>query len=96
MVKSTISNWTVLFCFVISYTRVLLASIDGLLWFICLIYLFMYLFIYFSLGSTKLVRHLTMSAAREMPIVEIDLNIVLRDLQLSMDEFIDLCILCGW
>jgi flap endonuclease-1 len=48
-----------------------------------------------TFGSPRLVRHLTFSEARKMPIVEIDLAAVLHGLGLSMDEFIDLCILCG-
>lgn len=48
-----------------------------------------------TFGTTKLVRHMTFSEARKMPIQEIDLKILLEDLKLSMEEFIDLCILCG-
>jgi len=48
-----------------------------------------------TFGSKKLLRHLTFSAARKLPIVEVDVQIVLEDLGLTMDEFIDLCILCG-
>ena len=42
-----------------------------------------------------LLRHLTFSEARKMPIVEIHLDRILAELELSMDEFIDLCILLG-
>jgi flap endonuclease-1 len=48
-----------------------------------------------TFGSGKLVRHMTFSAARAMPIVEIDLQTVLKEMKLEMQEFIDLCILCG-
>lgn len=48
-----------------------------------------------TFGTPKMVRHMTVSAARKLPIVEIDLAKVLDGLELTMDEFIDLCILCG-
>lgn len=48
-----------------------------------------------TFGSSVLLRHLTFSEARKMPIKEINLNKVLSELNLSQDEFIDLCILLG-
>jgi flap endonuclease-1 len=48
-----------------------------------------------TFGSTVLLRHLTFSEARKMPIKEFYLDRVLRDLELSYDQFIDLCILLG-
>lgn len=42
-----------------------------------------------------LLRHLTFSEARKMPISEIFLDRVLEGLELTMDQFIDLCILLG-
>jgi len=42
-----------------------------------------------------LLRHLTFSEARKMPIKEIYLEKALEDLKLTMDQFIDLCILLG-
>jgi flap endonuclease-1 len=48
-----------------------------------------------TLGAPKLLRHLTYSEQRKMPIFEIDLDKVLQGLELSMDSFIDLCILLG-
>jgi flap endonuclease-1 len=48
-----------------------------------------------TFGSTRLLRHLTFSAARDLPIVEIELEKVLSGFQLNMNEFIELCILCG-
>lgn len=48
-----------------------------------------------TLGTPTLLRHLTFSEARKMPILEINLARALEGLQLNMDEFIDLCILCG-
>ena len=43
----------------------------------------------------KLVRHLTFSESRKVPIQEFDLDRLLKDSELNMDEFIDLCILLG-
>jgi len=48
-----------------------------------------------TFGSKRLLRHLTFSDQRKVKISEVDLAIALRDLQLTMTEFIDLCILCG-
>jgi flap endonuclease-1 len=46
-------------------------------------------------GTPTLVRHLTFSEARKLPIREINLAKVLEGMKLNMDQFIDLCILCG-
>ncbi|CAG8561821.1 5238_t:CDS:2 [Diversispora eburnea] len=48
-----------------------------------------------TFSSPVLLRHLTFSEARKMPIDEIHLSKVLEGLDISMDEFIDLCILLG-
>jgi len=48
-----------------------------------------------TLGTPVLLRHLTFSEARKMPIKEIHLNRVIEGLQFTMDQFIDLCILLG-
>jgi len=48
-----------------------------------------------TFGSTILIRHLTFSEARKMPIKEISLAKVLDELKFTMEEFIDLCILLG-
>lgn len=48
-----------------------------------------------TFGSNVLLRHLTFSEARKMPVQEIHLNKVLEGLELSQKEFIDLCILLG-
>lgn len=48
-----------------------------------------------TFGSTVLLRHLTFSEARKMPIKEFHLDRMLNDLGLSQDEFIDMCILLG-
>ncbi|RHZ90220.1 hypothetical protein Glove_2g39 [Diversispora epigaea] len=48
-----------------------------------------------TFSSPILLRHLTFSEARKMPIDEIHLSKVLEGLEINMDEFIDLCILLG-
>lgn len=48
-----------------------------------------------TFGSSVLLRHLTFSEARKMPIREFYLERILTELELSHDEFIDLCILLG-
>ncbi|XP_005105611.1 flap endonuclease 1 [Aplysia californica] len=48
-----------------------------------------------TFGSSVVLRHLTFSEARKMPIKEYNLGRLLSELALSQDEFIDLCILLG-
>lgn len=48
-----------------------------------------------TFGSSVLLRHMTFSAARKVPIAEYQLQKVLEELQLSMEQFIDVCILSG-
>lgn len=48
-----------------------------------------------TFGSSVLLRHLTFSEARKMPIKEFYLDRVLRDLEMTQEQFIDLCILLG-
>lgn len=48
-----------------------------------------------TFGTTVQLRRLTMSEARKMPVLELTLSKVLEGLKLSMDAFIDFCILCG-
>lgn len=48
-----------------------------------------------TFGSTVLLRHLTFSEARKMPIKEFHLAKVLEGFDMSQEEFIDLCILLG-
>ncbi|XP_026272068.1 flap endonuclease 1-like [Frankliniella occidentalis] len=48
-----------------------------------------------TFGSSVLLRHLTFSEARKMPIQEFHFDKVLEELELTRDEFIDLCILLG-
>lgn len=48
-----------------------------------------------TFGSSILLRHLTFSEARKMPIQEYYHEKVLKGLELNEDEFVDLCILLG-
>ncbi|KAI8054516.1 flap endonuclease 1-like protein [Syncephalis plumigaleata] len=48
-----------------------------------------------TFGAPILLRHLTFSEARKMPINEIHLDKVLAGLNMTMDQFVDLCILLG-
>lgn len=48
-----------------------------------------------TFGTNILLRHMTFSEARKMPIQEYHTSQVLSELELNMDEFIDLCILLG-
>lgn len=48
-----------------------------------------------TFGSTVLLRYMTYSEAKKMPIKEFHLDRVLEAMNYSMDEFIDLCILLG-
>lgn len=48
-----------------------------------------------TFGTPIMVRHLTFVEARKAPIVEVHLNKVLEGLKLTMDQFVDMCILCG-
>ncbi|KAF4522516.1 hypothetical protein B566_EDAN002601 [Ephemera danica] len=48
-----------------------------------------------TFGSNILLRHMTFSEARKMPIQEFHLSKVLEGLELNKDQFIDLCILLG-
>merc|ERR1712080_683629 len=48
-----------------------------------------------TFGTTILLRHLTFSEARKMPIKEINLEQVLEGLEMTQAEFTDLCVLLG-
>ena len=48
-----------------------------------------------TFGTTKLVRHLYLSEAKKKPVLEFDLEKVLNGMEINMDQFIDICILCG-
>ncbi|XP_025618769.1 flap endonuclease 1 isoform X3 [Arachis duranensis] len=48
-----------------------------------------------TFGAPKFLRHLMDPSSKKIPVMEFDISKVLEDLQLSMDQFIDLCILSG-
>lgn len=48
-----------------------------------------------TFGTPKLLRHLTYSEARKVPVHEFDLKVALDRLDLTMEQFIDVCILSG-
>lgn len=48
-----------------------------------------------TFGCPRLVRHLMAPASQKVSIMEFDYSKVLEELQLTRDQFIDLCILCG-
>lgn len=48
-----------------------------------------------TFGGNVLLRHLTFSEARKMPIKEFHLDRILAGLEFTQDQFIDLCILLG-
>jgi flap endonuclease-1 len=48
-----------------------------------------------TFGSTKLIRNLTVSESRGLPIFEIDFAKILQILEMNHSEFVDLCILLG-
>ncbi|NXP15449.1 FEN1 endonuclease, partial [Thinocorus orbignyianus] len=48
-----------------------------------------------TFGSPVLMRHLTASETKKLPIQEFHLNRILQDLDLTWEQFVDLCILLG-
>ncbi|NWU96679.1 FEN1 endonuclease, partial [Upupa epops] len=48
-----------------------------------------------TFGSPVLMRHLTASENKKLPIQEFHLNRILQDLELTWEQFVDLCILLG-
>ncbi|NXG50005.1 FEN1 endonuclease, partial [Psilopogon haemacephalus] len=48
-----------------------------------------------TFGSPVLMRHLTASEAKKLPIQEFHLGRILQDLDLTWEQFVDLCILLG-
>nr|GME09469.1 flap endonuclease 1 isoform X1 [Ipomoea batatas]GME19546.1 flap endonuclease 1 isoform X1 [Ipomoea batatas] len=48
-----------------------------------------------TFGAPKFLRHLMDPSSKKIPVMEIEVGKVLEDLELTMDQFIDLCILCG-
>ncbi|CAM6092084.1 unnamed protein product [Calypogeia fissa] len=48
-----------------------------------------------TFGATRFVRHLMEPTSRKIAIMEFEVAKVLSELDLTMDQFIDVCILCG-
>lgn len=48
-----------------------------------------------TFGTSVLYRRLTVAAAKKIPILEIKLDRALEGLELTREQFVDLCILCG-
>ncbi|MCO5603411.1 hypothetical protein L7F22_057561 [Adiantum nelumboides] len=48
-----------------------------------------------TFGAPKLLRNLLTPASRKLSVLEFNLSMVLDHLSLSLDQFIDVCILCG-
>eukprot|EP00262_Sarcandra_glabra_P005830 TRINITY_DN17704_c1_g3_i1.p1 TRINITY_DN17704_c1_g3~~TRINITY_DN17704_c1_g3_i1.p1 ORF type:complete len:383 (+),score=69.69 TRINITY_DN17704_c1_g3_i1:76-1224(+) len=48
-----------------------------------------------TFGAPRFLRHLMDPSSRKVPVMEFEVAKVLEELNLSMDQFIDLCILCG-
>ncbi|CAH2044487.1 unnamed protein product [Thlaspi arvense] len=48
-----------------------------------------------TFGAPKFLRHLMDPSSRKIPVMEFDVAKILEELQLTMDQFIDLCILSG-
>ncbi|CAI9101403.1 OLC1v1038718C1 [Oldenlandia corymbosa var. corymbosa] len=48
-----------------------------------------------TFGAPRFLRHLMDPSSKKIPVMEIEVSKVLEELNLTMDQFIDLCILCG-
>ncbi|XBJ27040.1 hypothetical protein VPH35_004366 [Triticum aestivum] len=48
-----------------------------------------------TFGATRFVRHLMDPSSRKIPVMEFEVAKILEELEFTMDQFIDLCILCG-
>ncbi|MQL72930.1 hypothetical protein Taro_005256 [Colocasia esculenta] len=48
-----------------------------------------------TFGSPRFLRHLMDPSSKKIPVMEFEIAKVLEQLELTMDQFIDLCILCG-
>ncbi|KAJ3700690.1 hypothetical protein LUZ61_004395 [Rhynchospora tenuis] len=48
-----------------------------------------------TFGAPKFLRHLMDPSSKKIPVMEFEISKVLEELELSMDQFIDLCILSG-
>ncbi|KAJ3679600.1 hypothetical protein LUZ60_017611 [Juncus effusus] len=48
-----------------------------------------------TFGAPKFLRHLMDPSSKKIPVMEFEVSKVLEELELTMDQFIDFCILCG-
>lgn len=48
-----------------------------------------------AFGTPKFLRHFATQGSRKIPVMEFNLSKALQQLNLNMDQFVDLCILCG-
>ncbi|XP_073140605.1 flap endonuclease 1 isoform X1 [Henckelia pumila] len=48
-----------------------------------------------TFGAPRFLRHLMDPSSKKIPVMEFEVSKVLEELNLTMDQFIDLCILCG-
>ncbi|KAL3538369.1 hypothetical protein ACH5RR_001735 [Cinchona calisaya] len=48
-----------------------------------------------TFGAPKFLRHLMDPSSKKIPVMEFEVSKVLEELNFTMDQFIDLCILCG-
>ncbi|XP_020243981.1 flap endonuclease 1-A isoform X1 [Asparagus officinalis] len=48
-----------------------------------------------TFGAPRFLRHLMDPSSKKIPVMEFEVAKVLAELELTMDQFIDLCILCG-
>lgn len=48
-----------------------------------------------TFGAPRFLRHLMEPASRKIPVMEYEISKVLEELNMTMDQFIDMCILCG-
>ncbi|KAK1319678.1 Flap endonuclease 1-A [Acorus calamus] len=48
-----------------------------------------------TFGAPRFLRHLMEPSSKKIPVMEFEIAKVLEELDLTMDQFIDLCILCG-
>lgn len=48
-----------------------------------------------TFGAPRFLRHLMDPSSRKIPVMEFEIAKILEEMNLTMDQFIDLCILCG-
>lgn len=48
-----------------------------------------------TFGTPRLIRHLMAAPSQNREIMEFEISKVLEELELTQEEFVDLCILCG-